>query len=85
MATTSMSTGRPSAWRARARTGSDARRAADWLGTAGWIAKGVVYLLIGLIALQMAIGHGEQQASKQGALRTLAEQPAGERSGRSGP
>jgi hypothetical protein len=52
---------------------------ADRLGTAGWAAKGVVYLLIALLAGQLAFSGAADgdQASKQGALQKLAEQPAG--------
>ena len=53
---------------------------ADRLGTVGWAAKGVVYLLLAVIVGQLALGgdtEGEE-ASKQGALQRLAEQPFGE-------
>jgi hypothetical protein len=52
---------------------------ADWLGTAGWAAKGVVYLLIGVLALQLAFSGGadNDQASKQGALQAVADKPFG--------
>jgi hypothetical protein len=74
---TSILSGRPLRSSSGSGSGRDTRRAANWLGTAGWTAKGIVYLLIGLIALQIAFGDGGEQASKQGALRALAEQPAG--------
>ena len=63
----------------RAATGApDRGDAADVLGTAGWAAKGVVYLLIGALALQLALTGGqEEEASKSGALQKLVEQPAG--------
>jgi hypothetical protein len=53
--------------------------AADWLGTAGWAAKGVVYLLVAVIAAQLALSHGAEgeSANKQGALQSLAEKPFG--------
>jgi hypothetical protein len=56
----------------------DAEEAVHWLGAAGWTAKGVLYLLIGVIALQVAFGASTtQQASKDGALQKLVQQPAG--------
>jgi hypothetical protein len=52
---------------------------AERLGTAGWAAKGIIYLLIAFIAGQLALrgDTGGREASKQGALRQLAEQPLG--------
>jgi hypothetical protein len=45
--------------------------------TVGLIAYGVVYLLIGWIALQLAWGGTSEQASQQGALQELASKPFG--------
>jgi hypothetical protein len=45
--------------------------------TLGLIAYGVVHLLIAWIALQLAWGKSSQEASQQGALKELAEQPLG--------
>jgi Domain of Unknown Function (DUF1206) len=52
---------------------------ADWLGTVGWTAKGVIYLLIAVIAIQLALSGGaeDDQASKQGALQALVDKPFG--------
>jgi hypothetical protein len=47
-------------------------------GRAGYVAKGVIYGLIGLIALQVPLGLEEQPEDKQGALRMVAQQPFGE-------
>jgi hypothetical protein len=54
-------------------------QAADWLGTAGWTAKGVLYLLIAVLALQLALSGGADgdQASKQGAMQALVDKPFG--------
>jgi hypothetical protein len=38
----------------------------------------VIYVLIGVLAVELALGHHRQQASQQGALRTIADQPLGE-------
>ncbi len=60
-----------------------ARRAAsgdwvDWLARAGFAARGVVYGILGLIALEVARGGGRgEDASKEGALREVAERPFG--------
>jgi hypothetical protein len=56
-----------------------ARRASPWLtrgARLGYAAKGIVYVTLGLVALQAAMGSGQTQ-DQRGALRTLAEQPAG--------
>ncbi len=58
-----------------------ARRAAnsDALNTAarlGFLAKGLVYALIGVLAVQVAFGSSEQ-ADQKGALQTIATKPGG--------
>src|SRR5512132_2698358 len=47
------------------------------LARVGLIAYGVVYLLIGWLALQIAWGASAKSADTSGALRTLADQPFG--------
>jgi hypothetical protein len=47
------------------------------LGRAGLVAKGVLYAVIGILALQVAFGADEASPDKNGALRTIAEQPFG--------
>jgi hypothetical protein len=59
-----------------------ARRAhsSDWLDRAarvGLVAYGVVHVVIGWLALQLAFGDREGKASGDGAIRKLAEQPFG--------
>jgi hypothetical protein len=44
---------------------------------AGLVAYGVVHLLVGWLALQLAFGDKEDQASNSGALHYLAQQPMG--------
>jgi len=51
--------------------------ALDVLVRAGFVAYGVVYLLLGWLALQLALGDRERRISKNGALRELAAQPWG--------
>ncbi|GAA0279055.1 DUF1206 domain-containing protein [Actinomadura nitritigenes] len=47
------------------------------LSRAGLAARGVLYLLIGWLALLIASGHGGKEADKQGALRAIADRPGG--------
>ena len=50
----------------------------EWLARAGFVARGVIYGLIGILAIKLALGDGGGQASQQGALRTIAQQPFGQ-------
>lgn len=43
----------------------------------GYAAKGVIYLLIGTLALRLAIGDGGELTDSSGALRTIVQQPFG--------
>lgn len=43
----------------------------------GYAAKGVVYLIIGLLAAKLAIGQGGAATDQRGALHTIYEQPFG--------
>ena len=43
----------------------------------GYAAKGVVYLIIGFLAAQLAIGRGGQATDQRGALHTIYDQPFG--------
>ncbi|QFG25262.1 DUF1206 domain-containing protein [Actinomadura sp. WMMB 499] len=47
------------------------------LSRVGLVARGLLYMLIGVLALQIAFGDGGQEADRGGALRTVAEQPGG--------
>ncbi len=52
----------------------------DWIdhaARAGLVAFGVVHLLIGWLAVQLALGDREGSADSEGAMRQLAEQPLG--------
>jgi hypothetical protein len=58
------------------------RRAADsapmrFLGRAGFLARGIMYIVIGSIALLVAFGKTGQQADKTGALHELSATPVG--------
>jgi Domain of Unknown Function (DUF1206) len=49
-----------------------------WLARFGLLARGGVYFVIGLLALELALGEGGKATSQQGAMRTIANQPFGE-------
>ena len=52
----------------------------DWLdhvARIGLVAYGLVYLLVGWLAIQLALGDHSEDASPQGALSELAQQPFG--------
>jgi hypothetical protein len=63
--------------RGRAARGS-AGDALALLGRAGFLARGIMYIVIGWIALQIAFGHSRQQADRTGALHELSSTPFGE-------
>jgi Domain of Unknown Function (DUF1206) len=48
------------------------------LGRAGFLARGIMYIVIGWIALQIAFGHSRQQADRTGALHELSSTPFGQ-------
>lgn len=60
----------------KARRASDSR-AAQLLARAGLTARGVIYILIGIVAILVATGQGGHQADQQGALQLVASQPFG--------
>ena len=49
-----------------------------WLGRFGYAAKSVVYLVIGALAIQVAIGSGGQTTGPSGALASIARQSFGQ-------
>jgi hypothetical protein len=49
----------------------------EWLARAGFAARGAIYVIIGILAIKVALGHGGQTVSQQGALKTIAHQPFG--------
>ncbi len=62
--------------RAAAGTFVDSRAFAI-LSRAGFVARALVYGIIGLLAFDLAIGHGGKITNQQGAMRTIAHQPFG--------
>lgn len=64
------------------RVSASARRASDSpafraLARIGLVARAVIYMLIGWIAILVAVGHSARQPSQEGALRLLAGKPYG--------
>lgn len=62
----------------------EARRAAEegrgwyaWLARIGLVAKGVSYGIVGVLAVELALGHGGKATSRQGALATIADESFG--------
>ncbi|MFI0821367.1 DUF1206 domain-containing protein [Streptomyces sp. NPDC021098] len=53
------------------------RGAVETAARCGLTARGVLYLLIGVLALRIAFGDGGEQADRSGALQVLAHQPFG--------
>lgn len=63
-------------------TGPDvSRETGTWVeryARAGYLVKGIVYFLVGALALQVAIGSGGRTTGSSGALVTIARQPFGQ-------
>lgn len=49
----------------------------EWLARAGFVARGLLYGIIGVLAVKLAVGAGGKTTNQQGAMRTIAEQPFG--------
>jgi Domain of Unknown Function (DUF1206) len=73
-------------WTTRRRSGRSARyagrkaansRGMRFLARAGLAARGVMYVIVGWIALEVAFGHSGQQADRNGALHAIAATPVG--------
>ena len=61
---------------------SAGRRAAnshyvDWLARAGLTARGIIYALIGILAIEIAFGNSGHRADQSGAVRVVASRPVG--------
>lgn len=64
-----------------AKTAGRSAENSEWLdhvARAGLVAYGIVHLMVGWLAFQLAFGGTSENASNTGALRTLAQQPVGE-------
>ena len=56
-------------------------RRTDWIETfarVGYTAKGIVYSIIGILALQTALGTGGQTGGARNAIREISQQPFGQ-------
>ncbi|MEU4985474.1 DUF1206 domain-containing protein [Streptomyces sp. NPDC021969] len=62
--------------RGRARRAANGS-AAEGAARAGLAARGVIYVLVGILALQIAFGGGKRQADRGGALAELSDRPFG--------
>ena len=58
--------------------GGSGRDAVQALARVGLVARGVVYGVIGVLALKLAVGSGGKTTSQSGALQTIARQSFGE-------
>jgi Domain of Unknown Function (DUF1206) len=60
-------------------TGEDITRTRtfEMLARAGIFVRGVIYAIIGLLAIKLALGDGGETTNQNGALKTIAEQPFG--------
>jgi hypothetical protein len=49
----------------------------EWLARAGLVARGVIYAIVGVLAIEVAVGAGGKTTNQQGALHEIAKQPLG--------
>ncbi len=52
-------------------------RTFEWLARAGLATRGLIYAVIGILAIKLALGDGGKTANQNGALQTIAKQPFG--------
>jgi uncharacterized protein DUF1206 len=52
-------------------------RYVNWLARAGFVARGVMYILIGVLALEVAFGNSGHKADQSGAVRLVGNTPFG--------
>ena len=55
----------------------EAGPALKWLARLGFVAKGAVYITVGVLAVQAAMGDGGSTTDQRGAMRTIMNQPFG--------
>ena len=65
--------------RSARRTGEHVARSSgfEWMARAGFVARGAVYIVIGILAIKLAAGSGDANPSQQGALKAVAAEPFG--------
>lgn len=49
----------------------------EWFARAGFVARGVIYVVLGILAFGLALGIGGRPASQQGALQAIAQHSLG--------
>ncbi len=49
----------------------------DWLARAGFAARGVMYVIIGILAVEIAFGNGGHKADQSGAVQLVGNTPIG--------
>jgi hypothetical protein len=71
---------KPSSVRQAERAGEKVERTTTFevLARAGFVARGVIYGVIGILAVKVALGAGGKTTNQSGALKTIAGQPFGE-------
>jgi hypothetical protein len=52
-------------------------KAFEWWARAGLVARGVIYAVIGILAIKLALGDGGKTTNQNGALETIVKQPFG--------
>src|SRR5579862_8206080 len=52
-------------------------RGFESLARSGFAARGLIYVIIGVLAIKLAVGAGGTTTNQQGALKTIAHQPFG--------
>jgi Domain of Unknown Function (DUF1206) len=52
-------------------------RSFKWLARAGFVARGLIYGIIGVLAIKLALGAGGTTTNQQGAMKAIAHQPLG--------
>ena len=54
------------------------RREFEWMARVGLVARGIVYGIVGILALKLAVGSGGKATTQRGALQTIAREPFGQ-------
>jgi uncharacterized protein DUF1206 len=49
----------------------------EWLARIGYVARGILYIVVGVLAVQAAFGAGGETTDKKGAIETIGAQPFG--------
>jgi Domain of Unknown Function (DUF1206) len=52
-------------------------RAFEWLSRGGFVARGFVYAIVGILAFRLALGAGGKLVDQEGAFHAVAHQPLG--------